>query len=548
METKANMLAQEWDRRWAVIEEQNERKSQRAETRRLVDDRKAEGKQEAEDRTDDAKAELEALGSLLASRLDDPVIIEWESRKDRSPFQEAEPQRPSPKPTPVRGSGSARPVMAEFLPKLGWVDKLLKSRGLKRIAEGEARFNAAMFHWEKEQSDLAAGHRTAVEMHREAEERRLNAYETVHAAWVHKRNEHNARQAEQHLSIDRERTAWLARDPEAIVAFCDYVLTDSPYPDSLDIHFELDYDPGSKTLLIQAALPTPDDIPRLKAVKYIVTRDDFDESYISEAEALRIYDTVIYQIALRSLYEVFEADIHDAIDAILFNGIVETIDKRTGEDITPCILSLRAGKDDIRKLNLRQVEPKECFRALKGISSAKLSNMVAVAPVMQWVREDSRFVDSYGVAENLDEGVNLAAMDWEDFEHLIRQVFEMEFAANGGEVNITQSSRDGGVDAVVFDPDPLRGGKFVVQAKCYTNTVNVSAVRDLYGTVIHEKAIKGILVTTSNFGKDSYDFATGKPIMLIDGQNLLHLLEKHNYKARIDLRDAKAQKRAMMAT
>lgn len=39
------------------------------------------------------------------------------------------------------------------------------------------------------------------------------------------------------------------------------------------------------------------------------------------------------------------------------------------------------------------------------------------------------------------------------------------FARNGGEVRVTQASRDGGVDAIILDPDPLRGGKIVVQAK-----------------------------------------------------------------------------------
>jgi restriction system protein len=50
---------------------------------------------------------------------------------------------------------------------------------------------------------------------------------------------------------------------------------------------------------------------------------------------------------------------------------------------------------------------------------------------------------------------------------------------NGGEVKATQVSRDGGVDAVAFDPDLLREGKVVIQAKRYTNTVGVLAVRDL---------------------------------------------------------------------
>ena len=132
-------------------------------------------------------------------------------------------------------------------------------------------------------------------------------------------------------------------------------------------------------------------------------------------------------------------------------------------------------------------------------------------------------------------------MDWEDFEHLIRQLFEEEFAVDGGEVKVTRASRDGGVDAVAFDPDPLRGGKIVIQAKRYTNTVGVSAVRDLYGTLINEGASRGILVTTADYGPDAYSFAKDKPLTLLSGSNLLNLLGKHGHKACIDLAAARAE-------
>jgi len=132
-------------------------------------------------------------------------------------------------------------------------------------------------------------------------------------------------------------------------------------------------------------------------------------------------------------------------------------------------------------------------------------------------------------------------MDWEDFEHLIREVFEAEFKATGGEVKVTQASRDGGVDAIAFDPDPIRGGKIVIQAKRYTNTVGVSAVRDLYGTVMNEGATKGILVTTADYGPDAYSFIKDKPLTLLNGANLLYLLEKHGRRARIDLKAAKQE-------
>src|SRR5207248_6252118 len=115
--------------------------------------------------------------------------------------------------------------------------------------------------------------------------------------------------------------------------------------------------------------------------------------------------------------------------------------------------------------------------------------------------------------------------DWEEFEHLIRELFEQEFATAGGEVRVTQASRDHGVDAIAFDPDPIRGGKIVIQAKRYTNTVDVSAVRDLYGTVLNEGANKGILVTTADYGPDAYQFAADKPLTLLNGANLLTCLQ-----------------------
>ena len=191
------------------------------------------------------------------------------------------------------------------------------------------------------------------------------------------------------------------------------------------------------------------------------------------------------------------------------------------------------------EINLSEVIPKICFKNLKGVGSSKLHSLTPIAPIVSINKEDRRFVSSYDVVDDLDESYNIAVMDWEDFEHLIRELFEKEFKDGGGEVKVTRASRDGGVDAVAFDPDPIRGGKIIIQAKRYVNTVGTSAVRDLYGAVMNEGAMKGILVTTSDYGPDSYEFAKGKPLVLLNGANLLHLLEKHGHKAKIDLVEAK---------
>jgi restriction system protein len=45
--------------------------------------------------------------------------------------------------------------------------------------------------------------------------------------------------------------------------------------------------------------------------------------------------------------------------------------------------------------------------------------------------------------------------------------------------------------------------------------------------MMNEGASKGILLTTSGYGKAAYEFANGKPIELLDGGNLLYLLKEH---------------------
>lgn len=271
---------------------------------------------------------------------------------------------------------------------------------------------------------------------------------------------------------------------------------------------------------------------------YVKSSGEYKESYQSASFMKKMYDKSIYDIVLLTLKTVFDSS-NSNMESIVLNGKVNTIDKSTGKSISPYILSVNVSKDKFAELNLDYIDSKEWFKSSRGVSASTFTKMTPVAPVVEMSKEDHRFIEGYEVADRLDESVNLAAIDWQDFENLIREVFAEEFNSNGGEVKITQASRDGGVDAVAFDPDPIRGGKIVIQAKRYTNVVGVSAVRDLYGTVMNEGATKGILVTTSNYGNDAYEFAKGKPLTLMNGANLLYLLEKHGHKAKIDLQEAK---------
>ena len=537
IDSKARMQAEEWDQRWEVVSERERQKADRAACKRMTEESKA----LALKQTQAAQAELDALSNILKATLKVNDAIDWENLKNKAPFPEKGPASLKLPLEPKMADCPREPQREDqkYNPKLGLLEWLIRSRKARLLAAAEAVFAADKIAWKEHCAVAEKAHQAALENHAKIVDKVKKAHAAEVAAWEIRRDEYRRERAAEHAQIDKKRIAYEAFEPDAIIEYCDLVLSSSKYPEYFPQEFDLDYDPVSKTLILDYQLPAPEALPRLKSVKYVVSRDDFEESSTTEAQASKLYDDVLYQVSLRTLHELFEADVIDALEAVNFNGIVTAVDRSTGKAVTSCVLSIRASKAEFTQINLDQVDPKACFKSLKGVGSSKLHGLVPVAPIMQLRKEDARFISSYDVASTLDESVNLAAMGWEDFEHLIRELFEQEFSVNGGEVKVTQASRDGGVDAVAFDPDPIRGGKIVIQAKRYTNTVGVGAVRDLYGTVLNEGATKGILVTTSDYGPDSYAFASGKPLVLLSGANLLHMLQKHGHKARIDLREAK---------
>jgi restriction system protein len=532
-----------WDEQWSKIDGKNKSQADKEANLSI-----------AEERTSEAQNIQRDIENILIHTLDIDDAIDWNDLKNYNKFSTPNPilqlskdlKKITDPASPVSKNYPTQPNKENFDPSLSFFDNLFSSLKQKKIDQAERLYQLELDDWEKEfskteefnQKVLVEYNEQIIKQEQERTKTRKH-YDDLETEWKKQEEEFYKQQSESNNKIEKLRELYLSCDPEAIIEYCELVLNNSEYPEVFPKDFDLDYNKDSKILIIEYVLPAPSNIPTLTEVKYIATKKELKESHISETQIAKIYDNTIYQISLRTLHEIFEADQANAIEAIVFNGWVEAINKATGKKVNSCIVSIQAKKSEFIEIELSNVDPKTCFKNLKGIASSKLSGIVAVQPILQINRQDKRFVSSYDVIDKINEGDNLASMDWEDFEHLLRELFAKEFSSNGGEVKVTQASRDGGVDAIAFDPDPIRGGKIVIQAKRYTNTVGVSAVRDLYGTVMNEGATKGILVTTADFGPDAYEFSKNKPITLMNGANLLYLLEKHGQKARIDLAEAK---------
>jgi len=547
VEQKAAAQEQAWNEMWE--------KKQAAESKKREREAAIRSKEEKNElaiiKTDEAQKALDDLENTLKHTLSVDDAIDWSSLLDETKFSKPKPKKPKSIPEPSKPKLIKIPAEPEktdpkYCAKLGFLDKVFSSRRIRKENEAENSYLADYNSWveakkkaESDNSQIKLKYSKSLEA-REMKNKEIELeFANSVKLWERERANYEQKQQSNNNKIQAKKYEYFNKEEGAVSDYCEMVLSNSFYPDYFPQEWDIEYQKETQIIIVDYSLPDIESIPTLKSVKYVMSRDEFSETHLSAAALNKLYDSLLYQIALRTIHELYEADVVDALKSIVFNGWVDSVDKATGQNVNSCIMSLQATKEEFLSINLEKVDPKASFKQLKGVGSSKLHGLSPVAPIININKEDRRFVSSYAVADDVGETSNLAAMDWQDFENLIREVFEKEFVSSGGEVKITQASRDGGVDAIAFDPDPIRGGKIVIQAKRYTNVVGVAAVRDLYGTTVNEGATKGILVTTADYGPDAYEFAKGKPLTLLNGGNLLHLLGKHGHKAKIDLKEAK---------
>jgi restriction system protein len=488
----------------AAIREQQ--RLEREALRQAAADEREYKRQYAEARQDEAEAleremqrELDELETLLASTLEVDDYIDLNALKPRW----REPR--------FDAGGLDQPLPA---PEVGLPDA---PRGIKAAVPGAKRKH------EEAVAVAKQAHERAVAEHEVHERERLRRLAEA-------RSDHDAHVARQRADydegvarVDEFVSALAAREPEAIVDYFGLVLNASQLPESFPRWHRLAYVPESHQLVVEFEFPTLQVVPEEKAFRYVKARDEITSTARTAKDRKDRYAAVLAQISLRVVHELFEADRGGAIETVVFNGIVDSIDPRTGQQIRPCLITLRTTRERFEELDLGRVDPQACLRHLSASVSKSPTELAAVRPVLEFDMVDSRFVEESDVLGQLDQRPNLMELTPGEFESLITNLFERM----GLETRQTQASRDGGVDCVAYDPRPIFGGKVVIQAKRYKHTVGVSAVRDLFGTLQNEGASKGILVTTSGYGSASFEFAEGKPLELLSGANLLYLLQEH---------------------
>ena len=446
----------------------------------------------------DLRSHLDDLDTLLLSTLAVDDHIDLDRFKKPLAVPEFDPGplgRPLPEPSwdsyaPPEPTGLGRMVLAE--------------RYERQLAAARAAFEEAKVR------------------HAEAETRRRRQLAEREAAYRQQRDLVAARVAAYNAEVDRFATAVAQGDPESVIEYFGMVLGNSIYPDDFPQHYRLAFLPRERHLVVEYQLPSVEVVPAVQEYRYDRARDEIRAVGRPVEDVRRRYLNTIAQIALRTVHEIVEADRGGLVDLIVFNGVVDTVDRRTGKPARPCLVSLRAPRADFAGIRLRNVEPVACVKHLDARVSEQPDELAAIRAVVDFDLVDSKWRDDVDVLADLDHRPNLLALPSDEFEGVVGDLFtvmglQMGYAAPAGDHAAWSA----------VDPRPLFGGRVVVHA-CRSDRVAPDAIGTLAAAVAKAGATKGIYVTTGVFDPDAHRQQNGRPLELIDGAGLLTLLADHS--------------------
>jgi restriction system protein len=264
-----------------------------------------------------------------------------------------------------------------------------KKRHAEAIEAAKAAHNKALQDWHEAATRQHAAHVQKLEDHKKAEADRV-----VKLAEAEKAYQNDCAQREEDAA---QKNAELARfindlafDLEyAIRDYVGIVLSNSVYPDTLPVEHEYSFDLATRELTLQLNVPEPSALPSVKEYRYIKAKDEIAESQLPVKAQKDRYASVVHQIALRSLHEVFEADRAGKIHSIALTVGVKRVAPATGQPEFVPLVMVAADRDTFNSFDLSNVVPAATLEHL-GAAISKSPFDVTPADTSRGVRQRSK--------------------------------------------------------------------------------------------------------------------------------------------------------------
>jgi restriction system protein len=143
----------------------------------------------------------------------------------------------------------------------------------------------------------------------------------------------------------------------AIEDYVGIVLSNSVYPDTFPVEYEHRFDLSTRELTLVVTVPGPDVIPAVKEYRYGKVKDEISEIALPLKEQKERYADVVFQVALRTVHEIFEADRAGKIRSVALTVSTSHVSPATGLPAAVPLVVVAADRETFSRFALANVVP-----------------------------------------------------------------------------------------------------------------------------------------------------------------------------------------------
>lgn len=291
------------------------------------------------------------IDSVLSATLEVDDFVDLNDLKNRvieTPFPRIELLEPTPRPTNVEDPIRPRGLMPTKPTGLSGLFGRTKYK--EEVKTAERRLRRDLEEWNRQLDDNERRRRRADEEYFHAEDERVKELD-------HCKKEHERSCLENAQKIDELIGGLGYGTPEAVQDYVSIVLSNSVYPEVMDIEHDFQFDVETAELFLRVYVSSPEMIPHIKAYKYTKSTDQITTTDLNQKARKDRYTGMIHQVGLRSLHEVFEADRRGIIKTISLEVGTDTIVPATGQQAFILFLATGAEREEFMSYNLAAVDP-----------------------------------------------------------------------------------------------------------------------------------------------------------------------------------------------
>jgi hypothetical protein len=196
--------------------------------------------------------------------------------------------------------------------------------------------------------------------------------------WKHSKESFDQEQLAQ---AEERRRLYESKDQDVLLGYWTRLLEQPIYGGQSKPARSLAYHEVQGKLVVSYVLPPMSDLPKIEEARFSQRENRIIEVPFSAERLTELHWDLIIRIALIVMYRLFQSDTANALNSVAFNGTIDTIDRATGREISPCVIAVQADKSNLLNMNFSLVETTACLNRLGGKVSENLAELSPIAPV-----------------------------------------------------------------------------------------------------------------------------------------------------------------------